>query len=671
MARTTPMRLVELMVLKQDISSVIEFLGKKGNFQFQSKYSSTVSDVEASKKTNPDGDMFTKLEQARAFLNAEISIDEDFLNTMSKPSDEDKKSAEKILFEVDELHKKEVALSEELKRVRDANDEAHSFANLKVPFDELDHLSFLSLRIGSVDPSVIDELRFAIGNRAVIIRLSDENGDKSKILAASSKKARFSLDSELKKFGFVNMEIPKDFKGVPDDVLVSLKKQLEDTQKAFNDIQEEKKNLAKTHNDVLRNLLATFSVGSQIIEKTNSLESTNLVYRMTGWIPEKETHPMMKELGDLTEGRVAIRVYEPLEVPSVLNGSEKVPVKLHHGKVVSAFERMIFSYGSPLYGTIDPTPFVAIFFTVLFGIMFGDLGQGLVFVLAGILLAKKVVKIEGWNKFAPIFMCIGISSSIMGFLEGEFFANTHILLPISSAIKGLFGVTDPEALHEPLFSLEFWAAENPIVPIFLIFGITIGLGFVINSIGLIINFINKISQKKYGSALFGKTGLSGIIFFWYVVSFVIRLAAFKHSPVLFDWIVIGITLFFCAFGEPFERLFDGHKPVIENGIGALLIGGVVELIEVISTYLSNSISFVRVGAFALAHAVLGYIISSMVAIAPGPAGIIIAVVGNAIVVVLEGMIVAIQVIRLQYYEFFSKFFNETGSEFKPFTFSYK
>ncbi|MBR4629412.1 MAG: ATPase [Treponema sp.] len=675
MARTTPMRLVELMVLKQDISSVIEFLGKKGNFQFQSRYTSTASDVENSKRSNPDGEVFLRLQQAKTFLNPDNSVnikfDDAFYNNATKPTSADRENADKFLAEIDSLRAKENELSEELKRVKNACDEAHSFANLKVPFDDLDHVSFLSLRVGRIDPALLDDLRFSVGDRAVIISLSDENGDRSKILAASSKKARFSLDSELKKFGFVNMEIPKDFKGVPEDVLQTLDKQLEDTKKAFALVEEEKKNLAKTHAELFKKLLASFSIGSQIIEKQNSLESTNLVYRMTGWIPESDTHPMMKELGDLTEGRIAIRVYEPHEVPSVIRGVEKVPVKLKHGKVVSAFERMIFSYGSPLYGTVDPTPFVAIFFTVLFGIMFGDLGQGLVFLLAGILMSKKVIKVGGWNKFAPIFMCIGISSSIMGFFEGEFFANTEVLLPVSGAIKRLFGITDPEALREPLFSLEFWAAENPIVPIFTIFGITIGLGFVINSIGLIINFYNNLLKKDVGSAFFGKIGLSGMLFFWYVVFFAIRIAAFGHSPAVYDWVIIGITLFCSAFGEPFERLLDGKRPVIENGIGALLIGGVVELIEVISTYLSNSISFVRVGAFALAHAVLGYIISSMVAIAPAAGAVVIAIVGNAIVIVLEGMIVAIQVIRLQYYEFFSKFFNETGSEFKPFAFSYK
>ena len=91
----------------------------------------------------------------------------------------------------------------------------------------------------------------------------------------------------------------------------------------------------------------------------------------------------------------------------------------------------------------------------------------------------------------------------------------------------------------------------------------------------------------------------------------------------------------------------------------------------ISSYLSNTVSFLRVGAFALAHAVLGFIIEMMMGITPVAGSVVIAIIGNAIVIVLEGMIVAIQVIRLQYYEFFSKFFSETGREFKPFSFSYK
>ena len=361
-----------------------------------------------------------------------------------------------------------------------------------------------------------------------------------------------------------------------------------------------------------------------------------------------------------------MRDYLPSEVSSVISGTEKVPVQVKHGKVIKNFERMIFSYGSPLYGTIDPTPFVAVFFTILFGIMFGDAGQGLCFLIIGILCCLKKIKISGWEKFGHVFCCIGISSTIMGLLTGEFFANETILEPFAMWVTGLFGHP-----HAPILHMMPSGDPHSITRMFSFFGFTIGVGFLINSCGLIINIINQFSLKRWGRALFGKTGISGAVFFWYVVSFALRVAFFKHSPSDVDFAVIIGTLLVSAFGEPLERLIEGERPVLENGLLSAVIAAVVEIIEIVSSYLSNTVSFVRVGAFALAHAVLGYIINSLVEITPGPGGLLVAIIGNAIVVVLEGMIVAIQVVRLQYYEFFSKFFSETGREFKPFRFEYK
>ena len=280
-------------------------------------------------------------------------------------------------------------------------------------------------------------------------------------------------------------------------------------------------------------------------------------------------------------------------------------------------------------------------------------------------MARNIIKVGAWNKFAPIFMAIGCSSIVMGLLTGEFFATETVLEPFAHWVTGLFG--EPRA---PIVNLAPTNAGY-IKAIFGIFGVTIAIGFVINSIGLIINMVNNLSARRFGKALFGKTGFAGAAFFWYVVVLVLRIVLASYTAGAADWIIIALLVFFAAFGEPFERLVDGERPVLENGVGAMVIGGVVEIIELVSTYLSCSISFVRVGAFALAHAVLGFIINMMTETVGGAGGLAVLILGNAIVVVLEGMIVAIQVIRLQYYEFFSKFFNETGREFKPFAFEYK
>lgn len=659
MARTTQMSLIEIMAMSQDVSNVIEYLGKKGCFQFQSKKHDAVAEKKE-EAVNIDREIFDNLQKARLFLNIS-DLENDALDC-PRAGDDERNEATKIIGAVSDLFERFETQNTEVARIESAYNEAMAFSNLKVSYSELEHLSFLSIRIGKIPAENINALKESLGSEAVIISLGN---DTSRIMAVSSKKGRFSLDTELKRFGFVNMEIPHDFKGIPEDALTSLRLKRDEAQRTLAVLEEEKRNFAETHEASLKRLLASFSVAYQVFDIKNSLESTALVYRLVGWIPSDEVSVFMSELDQMTEGRIAIREYLPMEVPSVISGKEQVPVKLKHGKFVSSFERLIFSYGSPFYGTIDPTPFVAVFFTVLFGIMFGDCGQGLVFLLVGILMAAKKIKVGGWNKFAPIFMAIGCSSAVMGLITGEFFTNETLLKPFALWVTGLFGT--PRA---PILKVMPSASPNSIKIVFGIFGVTIAIGFIINTVGLIINIINKILQKKWGSALFGKIGLAGALFFWYVVAFAIRIAAFKHSPTLCDWIVIGGTLFFAAFGEPFERLLDGKRPILENGVGAMVIGGIVELIEVVSTYLSNSISFVRVGAFALAHAVLGFIISMMAEKCGMIGGIFVLIAGNAIVIVLEGMIVAIQVIRLQYYEFFSKFFSETGSEFRPLQFRY-
>ena len=668
MAKTAQMKLLELMVLKQDISSVIEYIGKKENFQFQSrlKDKSTAADASDSAEAgdegfNLDSQFYDGLKKAYTELGyGETSFD---IKKCSAPGDKERKEAADLIAAFNDLEARLTAVNDEVYKVRDAYKEAMAFSNLQVSYSELEHLSFLALRIGKIPADNFDDLKDSLEGAAVVVKLGD---DASHILVASSKKGRFALDAELKRHNFVELEVPADFKGVPDSALKGLAEKKAEAEARLEELNEEKANFAETHKPIFEKLMGCFAIAVKIESVTKSLESTELVYRITGWIPASETENYMTGLDELTEGRIAIRAYEPFEVPSVMSGKEQVPVKLQHGRFVKSFERMIFSYGSPMYGSIDPTPFVAVFFTLLFGIMFGDCGQGLVFLIAGILMACKVLKVGGWNKFAPIFMAIGISSSLMGLLTGEFFGTETVLEPFAEFVTGLFGT--PRA---PILKLMPSADPKSIYVMFGVFGAAVAIGFVINTCGLLLNIINNFTRKKYAEAIFGKNGIAGAVFFWYVIALILRIVLAKHSIAVYDIIIIAVSLFFAAFAEPFERALEGEKPLFENGFGTYVISGAVEIIEVISGYLSNTISFVRVGAFALSHAVLNFTILTLTNMVGGQGsvgGIFVLILGNALIVVLEGMIVAIQVIRLQYYEFFSKFFHETGREFKPFTF---
>ena len=648
---------MELMIYKEDIHKVLMYLGKMGQFQFQDDVENASSDG----SENPSAEIFAKLEHARASLS--IPDLEEYKEEINVPTPEDDENAANIISLSDELHQRELDAAEELKKVSTALDEARAFSNLNVSYSELENLSFLTMRIGKILPGSVEMLKAAVGSRATVVQLGD---DSSCILVACSKKARFAVDTELKNVDFVEIQVPKDFKGIPEEAMVTLEKRKEEAAASLREIQEERTSFAQTHKDMLFHLLQTYSVDSQICGVKSKLESTEFVYRVNGWVPAYKTKEMFSELDRVTEGRIGFREYMPDEVSSVSSGQEKVPVRLKHGKIVKSFERTVLSYGAPLYGTVDPTPFVALFFTLLFGIMFGDAGQGLVFVIIGILMVNKKFKLLGWEKFGIVFICIGISSTIMGLLTGEVFANEHILAPFSRWVTGHFG--EP---RDQILPMMPGGDSGSITRMFIFFGFTIAVGFVINSVGIIINIVNQFTLRRPGKALFGKTGISGAVFFWYVIAFALRIALFKQGPMIFDWVIMGLSLILTAYGEIFERIVEGKRPVLENGFGTALISGLVEIIEVVSSYLSNTVSFVRVGAFALAHAVLGFLIEKMVGMAPLAGGILISILGNAIVIALEGMIVAIQVVRLQYYEFFSKFFHETGRDFKPFCFTYK
>lgn len=665
MAKTAEMKLLELMVLKNDISAVIEYIGKKENFQFQSKLKdSAAKDAEGEESLNIDSHFYDSLSKAYTELGYDSSLAG--IKDCSAPCDDDRKKAADIIAAYTDLKTRIADATDEAHKVNEAYKEAMAFSNLKVSYSELEHLSFLSLRIGRIPENQYEDLKYRLEGSAVVIKLGN---DSSHVLVASSKKGRFALDAELKNHNFVELEVPAEFKGVPESALKGLEQKKAESDKNLKELIAEKSNFAETHQAQIEKLLGSFTIAVQIEDVTRRLESTELVYRITGWIPASETENYMKGLDELTEGRIAIRAYEPFEVPSVMSGKEQVPVKLKHGKFVKSFERMIFSYGSPVYGAIDPTPFVAVFFTILFGIMFGDFGQGLFFVLFGILMLCNVIKVGGWNKFAPIFMAIGISSSIMGLLTGEFFGTETVLEPFAEWVTGLFGT--PRA---PILKLMPSADPKSIYVMFGVFGVAVAIGFVINTCGLVLNIINNLGRKRYAEALLGKNGLAGAVFFWYVIALVLRIVLAKHAVAAYDVIIILVSLFFAAFAEPFERALNHEKPLFENGFGTYVISGAVELIEVVSGYLSNTVSFVRVGAFALSHAVLNFTILTLTEMVGGPrsiGGIIVLIAGNALIIVLEGMIVAIQVIRLQYYEFFSKFFHETGKEFKPFRFELK
>jgi len=672
MIRPRKMKQIEMTVLTRDVDPVIEYLGRRGLMHFSGdSFSMDGTSAGSSGTVAHIKENLDRLSSAAVYLGVELPSEPEEETVL--PHETEDHLTNTLVLTILALSAKENEQLGEKKKLEETITEAQAFSKLNAPFSDLDQLSYLTLRVGRLDPRRQDELRENITDRAVIVPLDDTG----RILAATSRKGRFALDSALKKAAFTPIAVPEGYKGVPADLLASLNERITAVEKELANIDLKKKDFKEEYGPSLQKLSASYLMAQAVEELKRHLRGTQNVFVISGWVPADEVAALVEELSRRTEGRTAIRSYNPEELEDVAEGRIKVPVSLKHGTFVKGFEPVVFSYGAPLYGTLDPTPFVAFFFTLLFGIMFGDAGQGLVLLLLGFVLGSKSKNkfIASFRHFSIPLKAVGISSMFMGLLNGEFFTNEKLLVkPTRSFLTffmHIFGISG----EAPERILQLMPEKGNITKLFYFFGFTIAVGVILNSIGLLVNITNQCSLKKYEKAFFAKTGLAGLLLFWYALFIAVRIiigGRFEN----YDWIGLAVPVILIFFGPVIWRLLSGERPVLEHGLMVFIMEGFVELLESASTYISNTVSFLRVGAFALSHAVLSFIVftlSEMVMnlTAGSVISLLIIVLGNAIIILLEGMIVAIQVVRLQYYEFFSKFFTETGVAFAPFRFRKK
>jgi V/A-type H+/Na+-transporting ATPase subunit I len=292
--------------------------------------------------------------------------------------------------------------------------------------------------------------------------------------------------------------------------------------------------------------------------------------------------------------------------------------------------------------------------------MFGDVGHGLTLALFGWLLASKIVPaLRGGASLGWVIVACGLSATVFGFLFGSIFGFEDVL-PQNAFFKQ-FVVLQP--LHDPI----------------KILGIAIGVGILLLNIGLLLNLFNAFRAKDWGRFLFDSNGLFGWILY---LSFLVligqvfgnlfaKITIFPGFVIVIAGVgmVVGI-LAAVIFSEPLKHWIEGHRPLIEGSTAIFAVQSAAELLEKFISMFSNTMSYVRVGAFAVAHGGFCLAIFIIAKLLSGghDGGVvywIVVVLGNAGLIMLEGFIVAIQTMRLHYYEFFSKFFTGGGATYEP------
>ena len=276
--------------------------------------------------------------------------------------------------------------------------------------------------------------------------------------------------------------------------------------------------------------------------------------------------------------------------------------------------------------------------------MFGDVGQGLVLLILGSIIALKKK-----SRLAAIIARCGFFSTIFGLLFGSVFGFEDIINPL--------WLRPAKAMT----SLPVIGNLNTV------FVVTIALGMLIIILMMSLSILTKLRFKKSGEALFDTNGVAGLVFYTSAFITIILFMtgnALPASIVLFIMFVLPLILIFLK--EPLSDLLEKKKVHLEGGTGMFILQGFFELFEVLLSYFSNSLSFVRIGAFAVSHAAMMEVVLMLSGAESGNINWIAVVLGNIFVMGMEGLIVGIQVLRLEYYELFSRFYTGGGRPFKPY-----
>ena len=521
-------------------------------------------------------------------------------------------------------------VKEQIKKI----DEFHrSFVHVKdldVNVEKLSKLVHFSYAFGVLSKEDRIKLKKNYENICAIVLHTGSSKTGEVYLVICPKELEQETNRILRSLNFNRIEIPEDLSGTPAEIVNKLeleKKELEDKLNKLN------KSFLELRREYYHKIEAAYSrlkMEQKIREVKNQMVSTKNFFYFSGWVPEKDQKKIKKTLEKHDDLIISFKEADEFKDGFV------PPTKLKNNIIFAPFEFLVKMYGIPSYKELDPTVFLGITYMFLFGAMFGDVGQGFVLFLAGLLLNRK----ESYRLIGAILNRLGISSMIFGLLYGSIFGFEEII---------------PAVLIRPY--------EN--INIVLIGAILIGIFLLL--VSYIYSIANAIKVRNIKEGLFGRNGTAGLLF--YIILLALVAGSFTKYKIIsntFGMLMLIVLILVMIIKEPLSNLILGIRPLYSESISTYYIESSFDIVETLLSMLSNTVSFIRVGAFALTHVGL-FIAFQTIAnlIGTFTGSVVTLIIGNIVIICLEGLIVSIQGLRLEYYELFSKYYNGEGIEFDP------
>ncbi len=343
---------------------------------------------------------------------------------------------------------------------------------------------------------------------------------------------------------------------------------------------------------------------------------------LVGWTPEAELPALAERLAGVGAAVV------PLPMPPWADP----PTLLRPVRPTRAFQPLVETYGAARYADVDPTPFAALSFVLMFGMMFGDVGHGLALAALGLAL-RRARRPAGYRAAWPLLAACGLSGALFGLLYGEAFGPTGLV---------------PALWLDPL--------EEP-VPLLVA---ALAVGAVLLGASYALGTVNRFRESGPAAALLAPSGVAGFLVF--AGGGLALVGLYWES-----WPAAAAGAFLAALGA----LLLGLGFMAEAGRGGAAVAqATVEVVDAVVRVGASAVSFTRLAAFGLMHgAVAAVVLQGSSALAGSWAGwtaaVSVLVVGNIFAFALEALVAAVQALRLEYYELFSRIFAGEGRPFSP------
>lgn len=517
--------------------------------------------------------------------------------------------------------------------------------DVNLDFRELETLSRYSYRIGAISKEHRQKLALNYENISAAVMHLGEWDNQEIYMVIFPKDLKAENQRILRSIDFEEYEMLEEYLDVPVNMISRLEDRIAEIDMALEKLRFEINRFRIDFEPTIKECYNKLRMEEILVDIRSQVTITRNFFFVSAWVAQREVDSTVKTLA-IYGDRLIISMKKEDEVDVELIR----PTKLRNNWLVRPFEMLVKTYGTPAYKEVDPTFFVGITYMLLFGVMFGDLGQGFVLFLAGLFMTRKINPMLG-----GMLSRIGICSMITGTFFDSFFGMEHV---ISSVTAAVFGHAAAEMYH-------FYTMENINT---VLLASVIG-GVILLVISYSISIFNKLKGGDISAGVLGDKGIAGFVLFLILLEIVAGVAlGTPLIPLALAVPLVVLMTLIIALRTPILNIIRRHSPIFHESMGSFVVDAFFETFEIYLGYFSNTLSFVRIGAFALNHVGMFSVFIILADMIGGMGGkISMYLLGNVVILGLEGLIVMIQGMRLVYYEIFSKFFNGDGSEFKAIT----